>query len=217
MAFNRILDRTVKHRCALSLIEVVASTMIVGLMTVAALNSLGAATRTSDSIGNRAVAQGLADDLVSEILQLPYGDPDQTPDFGLENGETTGSRYAFDDADDYNGWSEQPPRPKSWRGAYSNTTSYSIDDIVEYQGASYVCKTATTGHVPSDVNYWKLTKQIGDDRANWRRLVTVSRVVPANPTQTSATDQGAKRIRITVEYGNNNKELVELVVVRTDN
>ena len=58
---------TLRHRAGLSLIEVVASTMIVGLMAVAALNSLGAATRSSESIGNRAVAMGLADELMSEI------------------------------------------------------------------------------------------------------------------------------------------------------
>ena len=43
--------------------------MIVGMMAVATLNSLGAATKSSDSIGNRAVAAGLADELMSEIVQ----------------------------------------------------------------------------------------------------------------------------------------------------
>src|SRR5687767_9398119 len=63
-------------RTALSLIEVIASTMIVGMMAVATLNALGAATKSSDSIGNRAIAAGLADELMSEIVQQPYSDPD---------------------------------------------------------------------------------------------------------------------------------------------
>jgi type II secretory pathway pseudopilin PulG len=103
------LPRT-NRRQGLSLIEVVASTMIVGMMAVAALNSLGAATRSSESIGNRAVALGLADELLSEILQQPYEDPTQTPVLGRESGEAASPRSVFDDVDDYNGWSQSPPQ-----------------------------------------------------------------------------------------------------------
>lgn len=92
------------------MVEVVAATMIVGLMSVAALNGLGAATRSSESIGNRAVAMGLADDLMSEILLLPYRDPNETPVFGPEPTETAGPRSAYDDIDDYNGWNQSPPK-----------------------------------------------------------------------------------------------------------
>lgn len=93
-----------------SLVEVVAATMIVGLMMVAALNSLGAATKSSQSIGNQAVALGLADELMAEILQLPYKDPSQTPVLGRESGEAASPRSGFDDIDDYNGYSQSPPR-----------------------------------------------------------------------------------------------------------
>lgn len=97
-------------RSALSLVEVVASTMIVGVMAVAALNSLGAATRSSVSIGNRAIAQGLADELMAEILQQAYREPDGSAGFGRDAGELLGPRSAFDDVDDYLGWNESPPR-----------------------------------------------------------------------------------------------------------
>src|SRR6185295_8317304 len=59
----------------LTLIEVVAATMIVSLMAVAALNALGAATKSANSIGNRAVAAGMADELLSEIMMQSYSDP----------------------------------------------------------------------------------------------------------------------------------------------
>ena len=65
--------------CCLSLIEVVASTMIVSMMAVATLNGLGAATKSAESIGNRAIAVGLADELMSEIVQQPYSDPVRKP------------------------------------------------------------------------------------------------------------------------------------------
>jgi type II secretory pathway pseudopilin PulG len=97
-------------RPALSLIEVVASTMIVGLMAVAALNSLGAATRSAESIGNRAVALALADELMAEIVQLPYEDPTQSVVFGLETGEAATPRSGFDDVDDYADWNQSPPQ-----------------------------------------------------------------------------------------------------------
>jgi len=161
---------SIRIRRALSLVEVVASTMIVGLMTVAALNSLGAATRSSESIGNRAVALGLADELMSEILQAAYSDPTQTPVFGRESGEPSGPRSAFDDVDDYHGWNQSPPQ-------YRDGTTM-------------------------------------PDRADWRHRVQVSYVVPATPSQTAGSDQGAKRIQVFVEY--RNQVLAKQVAVRTD-
>ena len=203
-------------RHGLSLIEVVASTLIVGMMSVAALNSLGSATRSAESIGNRAVALGLADDLMTEILQQPYSDLDTTPIMGLELVESTGTRYAFDDVDDYNGWSEQPPQPKKWRGAYNNTTSYAIGDIVSYQGATYVSLAASIGKVPTDTDYWQAMPQIGDHRGDFKRTVTVTWVLASDPTTISGTDQGAKRIRVTVVYRDQAQPLAELIAIRTN-
>jgi type II secretory pathway pseudopilin PulG len=154
----------------LTLIEVVASTMIVGLMAVAALNALGAATKSANSIGNRAVAAGLADELMSEIMMQSYSDPDGSPIFGHESGESTNVRSAFDDVDDYDGWNASPPQ-------YRDGTA-----------------------IP--------------DRTNWRQRVTVTYVTPTNPTTTSATDQGAKRIHVTIEY--QNVVLADQYAVRTD-
>lgn len=154
----------------LTLIEVVASTMIVSLMAVAALNALGAATKSANSIGNRAVAAGLADELMSEIVMQPYSDPDGSPVFGHESGEAFTTRSAFDDVDDYNGWNASPPQ-------YRDGTT-----------------------IP--------------DRATWKQRVTVSYVVPSNPTQTSATDQGAKLIHVTIEY--QNVVLADQYAIRTN-
>ena len=161
--------RKQKHP-GLSLIEVVASTFIVGLMAVAALNSLGAATRSSESIGNRAVALGLADELMSEILQAPYSDPTQTPVFGLESGEPAGPRSAFNDVDDFHGWNQSPPQ-------YSDGT-------------------------------------VMPDRSDWRHRVQVQYIQTDDATQTTGQDQGAKRIRVIVEY--RDQVLAELIAIRTD-
>ncbi|HEX4414573.1 MAG TPA: type II secretion system protein [Lacipirellulaceae bacterium] len=143
-------------RGGFSLIEVVASTMIVSLMAVATLNGLGAATKSAESIGNRAIALGLADELMSEIVQQPYSDPDGSNTFGHESGEATSPRSAFDDVDDYNGWNVTPPQ-------YRDGTA-----------------------IPN--------------RTGWTQQVQVTRVLATDPTQTSSTDTGVKRIRVTISY-----------------
>ena len=154
----------------LTLIEVIASTMIVGLMAVATLNGLAAATKSANSIGNRAVAAGLADELMSEIMMQSYSDPDGAAVFGRESGESASPRSAFDDIDDYNGWNVSPPQ-------YRDGTT-----------------------IP--------------DRTNWRQRVTVTRVVPATPSVSSATEQGAKQIRVRIEL--QNVVLADQITVRSD-
>jgi type II secretory pathway pseudopilin PulG len=99
----------IRRRPALTLIEVVVSTLIVGLMTVAALDGLGSTTRSSELAGNRGIALGLADDLLAEILVTAYSDPSGSAVFGLESGEAA-PRVNFDDVDDFNGWNQKPPK-----------------------------------------------------------------------------------------------------------
>lgn len=101
-----------RQRRALSLMEVIISTLIVGLMTVAALRGLGSATRSGESAGNRGIAHGLADDLMSEILNTAYKDPSGVAVFGLESGESA-PRTNFDDVDDFHGWNSKPPKTAS--------------------------------------------------------------------------------------------------------
>ncbi len=135
--------RTGLRRPALTLIEVVAATMIVGLMAVAALNALGAATRSAESTGNRAVALGLADELMAEILARHYRDPDETPVFGPEGGESGGPRGAFDDVDDYHGWSEQPPQENDGT-AVAKRDDWQRQVIVQYVTSADPSQTTNT-------------------------------------------------------------------------
>jgi type II secretory pathway pseudopilin PulG len=157
-------------RRALSLIEVVASTMIVGMMTVAALDSLGAATRSAESIGNRAVALGLADELMAEIVQMPYEDPTQSAVFGRESGEAATPRFGFDDVDDYVNWNQSPP---------------------QYRDGTVI-----------------------PDRTGWRHRVQIRWVTPSNPAQASATDQGAKLIKVVIDY--DGVTLAEQIAIKTN-
>jgi MSHA pilin protein MshD len=158
------------RKCGLTMVEVVVSTMIVGVLMIAELNALGSAMSSSESAGNRAVALGLSDDLMAEILKAKYVDPGTSPTFGPETGESGSSRAAFNDVDDYNSWSEQPPQAKDG--------------------------TAMT------------------DRSDWRRRVTVERVTASDPTTTTTTESGVKRIRVDVDFKGTN--VIEQTAIRTD-
>ncbi len=43
-----------------------------------------------------------------------------------------------------------------FRGSYDNSTAYVLDDIVYYNGSSYVAKTSTTGNLPTDTTKWNI-------------------------------------------------------------
>ena len=51
----------------------------------------------------------------------------------------------------------------NWKGAYNAGTAYAIDDVVSYNGSSYVAKTATTGNLPTVTANWDLMSQKGTD------------------------------------------------------
>jgi hypothetical protein len=44
----------------------------------------------------------------------------------------------------------------NWRGVYTGTTNYVVNDVVTYSGSSYIATQAGAGHLPTDTNYWQL-------------------------------------------------------------
>ena len=44
----------------------------------------------------------------------------------------------------------------TFKGAYNNSTAYVLDDIVYYNGSSYVAKSSTTGNIPTNGTYWEV-------------------------------------------------------------
>jgi len=96
-----------------TLIEAVMSMLIVGLMLVAALNTLGASKLSQSRNAEQVIGPALAEDLLTEILSQVYEEPDDTVEFGRESGESGGNRENWDDIDDYDDWSSSPPEDKS--------------------------------------------------------------------------------------------------------
>lgn len=143
-----------KHRRdGISLVEVLASMVLVGVLMAAAMRSVGGVMQTWNASLHLHRGQGLAQQLMTEILQQSYENPDGSPIWGIESPESPTERSAWDDVDDYDGWSAVPQ-------------SKAGSSLVGYE--------------------------------QWRREVTVDYTDLANPTQSSLTDQGLKRITVTV-------------------
>ncbi len=51
----------------------------------------------------------------------------------------------------------------NWKGAYASSTAYTVDDVVESAGSSYVCILASTGNTPPNATYWELMADKGTD------------------------------------------------------
>ncbi len=95
-----------------TMIEAVICIVLVGIALVAALQTVGATAKSSTITERRAIGMMLAHDLMSEVLAHPYKDPDGAL-LGLELGELLSDRTTFDDVDDFNGYTEKPPRDAS--------------------------------------------------------------------------------------------------------
>jgi len=47
------------------------------------------------------------------------------------------------------------------KGTYNSATQYEKNDVVTYQGSSYVSLQATKGNVPTNTTYWQLIAEKG--------------------------------------------------------
>ena len=143
-----------------TLVEAVISIVLVGVLLVAAINTLGATAVSKRNIEHQALGYTLAADLMAEILSQAYEEPDDAPDFGRESGESGGSRIDWDDVDDYEGWSATPPETKdeapldgydqwtrSVEVAFVNPTS--LNDLGGNTGVKRITVTASFKGVPA--------------------------------------------------------------------
>jgi type II secretory pathway pseudopilin PulG len=95
---------TVSRRAAVTLMETVVSVLIVGVMLLAAMETIGAFARDTGLQQDQCKATALAQELLSEIVQSRYADPN------TEAGET---RATWDDVSDYDNRNENPPTSRA--------------------------------------------------------------------------------------------------------
>jgi prepilin-type N-terminal cleavage/methylation domain-containing protein len=139
-------------RPGFTLIEASACVIIVGVLMIAAVQTLGGAIRARLLQQDQSRGLALAKQLMDEIVQCRYVDPNTSAVFGPESGES--ARSQFNDVDDYDKWQEKPPKTR----AGADMTAF----------------------------------------ANWNRKVDVSWVDPNDPATTVSSDQGLKRIIVSV-------------------
>ncbi len=118
-------------RYGFTLIEATMAIVIVSVMLVTALHTFGSLARGRQIVSNRYSASGLASQLMSEILQNRYDEPNETFAFGPETSETGETRANFDDVDDYHGWSASPPQEMDGT-VISGLTGWQRSVTVEY-------------------------------------------------------------------------------------
>ena len=60
----------------------------------------------------------------------------------------------------------------NWKGAYNAGTAYIVDDVVSYNGSSYVCIQASTGNLPTVTTYWNQMSAAGSDGTDLTSTLT---------------------------------------------
>lgn len=107
-------QRSPSKRRGVTLIEAVLSMVIVSVLLVSALNAAGQVWQSRQTAHDTMRGQPLADELLAEILDKAYADPED-PDraIGLDTGEGGGDdRTSFDDIDDYVSLTNSPPEDR---------------------------------------------------------------------------------------------------------
>ena len=59
-----------------------------------------------------------------------------------------------------------------WKGTYSGATAYTIDDVVEYNGSSYICVSNSTGNLPTNATYFEQMSSAGTNGTDGTDLGT---------------------------------------------
>ena len=54
----------------------------------------------------------------------------------------------------------------NWKGTYAGGTAYVVDDVVSYNGSSYICILASTGNLPTNATYWEQMSSAGTNGTN---------------------------------------------------
>ena len=60
-----------------------------------------------------------------------------------------------------------------WKGTYSGATAYTVDDVVEYNGSSYICILASTGNLPTNATYFEQMSSAGTNGTNGTDFGTI--------------------------------------------
>lgn len=115
------------QRSGVTLVEVAVSTVLVGVVLVAALETVGSSMRAARLGSESTDGHAIAERLMAEVLAHPYEDPDgNTNSIGPEDDETLAiaERLNYDDVDDYHGWVQN---------GFSRRDGFAISELAGWQ------------------------------------------------------------------------------------
>jgi MSHA pilin protein MshD len=157
---------------AFTLVEAMVSVVIIAVLLVVGLNVVGASGMNQYRSAQRATAAALAHDLMSDILQQPYKEPTTAPVFGPESGESASNKAQFDDVDDFNGWSESPPRDRA-NTALSDLSGWTRSVTVQWVSTAPPFAAAAT-----DTSLKQITVTVRRNGAILASIVAIKGDVP---------------------------------------
>ena len=168
-----------RARRAFTLIEAVVALAIMALAGSVLLLAAQSSLRTTDEAVRRTIAEGLADQLLGEIVTKRYMEAGESPtdvSLGTEAYETGTGRSQFDDTDDYHQFSSLPAT-----GLYGEELGTG-NDAGGLRHANF--------RVPSGFF------------ANYRQRVKVYYVDPADPSLPLAQGQSSyyRAVEVAVDY-----------------
>jgi prepilin-type N-terminal cleavage/methylation domain-containing protein len=143
-----------RDRSGLSLLEVLISTMLIGVCLVAALRAVGMTLSTQTGLSDGAVAEALACDLLTEILAKDYQDSTQAATLQADLDERPTDKTSFDDVDDYHLWQESPPQDRQGQ-TIAGLTGWQRSVRVEFVEAADPTRDAT-----SDTGLKRITVEV---------------------------------------------------------
>lgn len=106
-----------RARRAFTLVEAVVCTLVVAILFLVAVQAVGMSATIQFKAAERARSRALATALLDEIVQQKYASTSTSPIVfdlipGDPSGPKAGNRLGFDDVDDYQGYSDQPPQDR---------------------------------------------------------------------------------------------------------
>jgi len=168
-------SRVPKHRSSgFTLVEVAVSAIVVSVMMVAALRAVSASRTAHAGAERRATARLLADDLMGQIGRVAYTEPGATTlILGPEVGELLAGKAAFDDIDDFNGWTESPPTDVAG-ASLSRFTNWSRTVTVAWVGLASPSVSSVT-----ETGAKRITVIVKYGTAEYARCVAMKSNAPA--------------------------------------
>jgi type II secretory pathway pseudopilin PulG len=96
-----------------TLVEATLSVVLASVLIVSGMYTFGSIAKTRKAALYHQIASGLANQLMAEIMECWYNNPNGTNGLAPASNDVTGTRSLFAYVGDYNAWSETPPQTKA--------------------------------------------------------------------------------------------------------